>query len=305
MSSFHDLAQVDLNLLVVLEDLLRSRSTTVTARRLGRTQSAVSHSLARLRETFGDRLFFRAGSTLQPTAMAERLEGPLRELLLQARAVTFGKAAPLDPARIERTFVVACADYAEVTIFPRLLPVLRRDAPGIDIVTRFHGNESDRAAQTREVDLAYGARFRALSGLVVQAIGPAKMIVLLRKGHPALSRRLTARRYADLAHVAVMPRGLPGSPADDALDLLGLRRRVVLRTQHFASAAVIVARTDLVVTLPESIARELGRTLGLVSVPVPFPLADVGFEIGFSATLEHDPAHRWFRTRFREAAGTA
>jgi DNA-binding transcriptional LysR family regulator len=302
MSDLHHLARVDLNLLVVLDELLRSRSTTVAAKRLGRTQSAVSHSLARLRATFDDPLLLRAGSVLEPTASAERMQTPLREVLLRAAALVAGSSGAFDPARIERTFVVACADYAEVILMPRLLPVLRRQAPGVDVVTRYLGDDFDRAVQAREVDLAYGTRFRALSGIVVQQVSNERLVALLRRGHPALGRRMTLRRYASLDHVLVAPRGLPGSAVDTALEPLGLSRRVVLRMPHFTAAAVVVSKTDLAVTLPEGLVREVATELGLVSVPLPVAVPGFTFSIGYSSSFEDDAAHRWFRERVVEAA---
>jgi DNA-binding transcriptional LysR family regulator len=302
MSDMHQLAQVDLNLLVVLEDLLRSRSTTVTAKRLGRTQSAVSHALARLRATFDDPLLIRAGSALKATASAERMQAPLRDVLLRAAALVTGSSPAFEPARIDRTFVVACADYAEVILMPRLLPALRQQAPGVAVVTRYLGDDFDRAAQAREVDLSYGTRFRSLSGTVVQPVGHDDLVLLMRRGHPALRRRLTVRRYAALDHVLVAPRGLPGSPVDSALERLGLSRRVVLRMPHFAAAAVVVSKTDLVVTLPEGLAREVAKGLGLVSAALPLVVPGFTFSIGYSSSFENDPAHRWFRQQVLAAA---
>ena len=49
-----DLRYFDLNLLVVFDVLMTERSVTRAAERLGRTQSAISHSLSRLRDQFGD-----------------------------------------------------------------------------------------------------------------------------------------------------------------------------------------------------------------------------------------------------------
>jgi DNA-binding transcriptional LysR family regulator len=296
MSGFHDLAQLDLNLLVVLDELLRSRSTTVAARRLGRTQSAVSHALARLRATLGDPLLVRAGATLRPTTTAERMQAPLRDVLLRAEAL-LARPGTLEPTTIQRTFVLAGADYAEIVVMPRLMPVVRREAPGVDVVTRFLGDDVERAVQAREVDLSFGARFRELSGVVQQVVAEEKMVVLLRRGHPASKQRLTVQRYVALDHVLVTPRGLPGSRVDTALEPLGLSRRVVLRMPHFGAAAVVVAKTDLVVTLPAGIARELSRSLRLVSVPVPFALDGVSFSVGYSSSFADDPTHRWFRER--------
>lgn len=295
MRETHKLAGVDLNQLVVLDELLRTRSTTAAARRLGRTQSAISHALARLRETFDDPLFVRAGAALRPTALAERLQGPLRDVLLGAESIFVRSGVGFDPAAIERTFVVSCTDLAEVLILPRLLPKLRAQAPGAEVVTRFLGDEMERAIQNRDVDLGFGTGFRGLSGVVVEPVLDETMTVLLRRAHPVLRGQLTAKRYAALDHVLVTPRGLPGSSVDSALEPLGLRRRVVLRVPHFVSAAMIVARTDMVVTVPAVLATQVAPRLGLVARPVPFAMRGFTWSIGYSASFRDDPTHRWFR----------
>jgi DNA-binding transcriptional LysR family regulator len=302
MSSAHQLSTVDLNLLVVLDELLRSRSTTKAARRLGRTQSAVSHALARLRATLQDPLFVRAGTALRPTTVAEEIEAPLRKLLSDAQSIVSRSNEAFDPSKLERTFVLGGTDYAEIVLLPRLLPRLRREAPGVNLVTRFLGDEVDRALQAREIDLAYGASLRALSGITVEKVADVPMAMLLRRGHPALKKRMTARTYVELDHVLVAPRGLPGGAVESALEPLGLTRRVVLRMPHFAAAAAVVAETDLVVTLPADFASRMTRRLRLVAVPVPFPVRPSTFRIGFSSTYEGDVSHRWFRQRVLEAA---
>lgn len=126
------------------------------------------------------------------------------------------------------------------------------------------------------------------------------MRVVLRRGHPALERRLTPRRFAALDHVLVTPRGLPGSSVDTALEPLGLSRRIVLRVPHFAAAAIVVAKTDAVVTLPAGFARQVETSLDLISLPAPFPIGGFTFAIAYSTTYVDDPAHRWFRERVLE-----
>jgi DNA-binding transcriptional LysR family regulator len=74
---------------------------------------------------------------------------------------------------------------------------------------------------------------------------------------------------------------------------------------HFGAAAVVASKTDLVVTLPAGFVRQVARGLGLVTLPVPFPLRGFTFSIGYSATFENDPAHRWFRQRVVEAGRQA
>lgn len=302
MNMVHRVGRTDLNLLVVLDELLRTRSTTVAARRLGRTQSAVSHALARLRDAFGDPLFVRVGASLRPTRPAEALAAPVRDLLDRAEALLARADETFDPRRIERTFVLAGTDYAEMLLLPKLIPTLRREAPGVDLVTRFYGDEVERAIQARDVDLAFGARLRALSGVVRADVRTDPMLVLVRRGHPATRRRLTPRAFAALDHVLVAPRGLPGSAVDTALEALGLARRVVLRLPHFAAAAHIVARTDLVVMMPSGFVELVARDLGLVALKSPVAIPPFTFAIAYSAAAENDAAHRWLRERVAQAA---
>jgi len=88
-----DLRRFDLNLLVVFDVLMSERSVTRAADRLGRTQSAVSHSLSRLRAQFGDPLLIKGGARMQPTALA-------LELIEQARPMLGGIARVLSPQHI-------------------------------------------------------------------------------------------------------------------------------------------------------------------------------------------------------------
>lgn len=295
-------ARTDLNLLVVLDDLLRSRSTTVTARRLGRTQSAVSHALRRLRLLFDDPLFVRAGATLRPTSAAERMRAPLRDVMVRAEGVLSRTSIDFDPSRIEQTFTIAGTDYSEILVMPRLLSLVRRRAPGVNIVTRPLGDDVERAIQTREVDLTLGTGFRLISGVAVENIFEDELVVLLRRGHPALQKKLTPRRYAELDHVLVSPRGQPGGIIDSALEPLGLSRRVVLRMPYFGAATIVVAQSDLAVTLPAKLVDVVSKGFGVVSVPVPFSLSGFSFSMAYSTTFKDDPAHRWFRELAVEAA---
>jgi DNA-binding transcriptional LysR family regulator len=294
MKAVH-LASVDLNLLVVLRELLRARNTTVAARRLGRTQSAVSHALQRLRVLLDDKLFVRVGGGLRPTAAAEALAPAVTDILGRAEALLSGSTTVLDPRSLARTFVLGTTDYSELLLLPPLLARLRVEAPQVDLVTAFLGDDIERAIQARDVDLAIATRFRVVSGLIEEHIADQDMCLVVRKGHPATRGRLDARTYASFDHALVTPRGLPGSPVDTALEGLGLRRRVVLRLPHFVVAALVVAESDLVVTQPRSFAEHMAKRAPLVVLPLPIAIRPFRFSIGYSAAVQSDPAHAWFR----------
>src|SRR5258708_34042002 len=82
-----DLRRFDLNLMVVFEVLMAERNVTRSAERLGRTQSAVSHSLSRLRSQPGDPLLIKAGVRMQPTAFPLDLVEQARPMLRRIQSV--------------------------------------------------------------------------------------------------------------------------------------------------------------------------------------------------------------------------
>src|SRR5215469_8983896 len=126
-----DLRRFDLNLLVVFDVLMNERSVTRAAERLGRTQSAVSHALSRLREQFGDPLLLKGGVRMQPTALA-------LELIEQARPMLGGIARVLspqhifDPAASSRVFRLAAPDFM-LSLFSDLMARLAGDAPRVAV----------------------------------------------------------------------------------------------------------------------------------------------------------------------------
>jgi DNA-binding transcriptional LysR family regulator len=65
------LHEFNLNLLVVFVVLMRERSATRAAKKLSRTQPAVSHSLKCLRAMLGDDLFTRVNGGMAPTSIAQ------------------------------------------------------------------------------------------------------------------------------------------------------------------------------------------------------------------------------------------
>jgi DNA-binding transcriptional LysR family regulator len=293
------LRDVDLNLLVVLEDLLVTRSTTATARRLGRTQSAVSHALARLRRTLGDPLFVRAGPVLEPTAMAEALRPQLARALGEVAAVFRGGEA-FDPATHVATVRIVAADFAEIVLLPRVLARLEREAPGIDLHVGFAGDDTERVVREGAADLALGAGMANDGGLLREELYTDRFLGIARRGS-AFAKRPALATYAKAAHVLVSPRGRPGSFVDDALSKLGYQRRIHFTTPHFATAAHVVAESDAVCTMPARLARVFAERLPLSTFEVPFALPTVAVASVFRAARAREPLLGWFRRVLQEA----
>ena len=118
------LREVDANLLVTLDALLVDASVTRAAERLGRSASAISHALAKLREIFADELFVRAGQKLVPTAKAMEL-APTVHVILAGMESLLRPSKPFDPSETSRDFAVPASEAGELILVQPLRQRLR------------------------------------------------------------------------------------------------------------------------------------------------------------------------------------
>jgi len=298
MKNIHE---CDLNLLVVLSELLRTPSVRTVASRLGRTPSAISHALARLRRLLDDPLFVRVGTRLEPTARAQALRPRLQQALGDLSEVLASRPE-FEPTTAERRFVVACADYHELVLWPHLAEALRERAPGLDLTSINAGDGVEQAVTDGPADLGIAVDPRDRPGLRQRALFTERFVVVMRREHPLAGRRLTAKRFAQADHALIAPRGTPGSRVDRELGDRGLSRRICLQTAHFVTAPVIVARTDLLLTIPERVARVFAPQLDLVIARPPVPIPEFTVVMLWAEPNDRDPAHAWLRAQIVEAA---
>ncbi|HEX2734618.1 MAG TPA: LysR family transcriptional regulator [Polyangiaceae bacterium] len=297
MNAVH-VPDLDLNLLRVLAALLRHRSVTLAARMLGLSQSATSHALSRLRRELGDPLFIRDKQGLVTTARAEALAEPLFQLLGDLERV-LTPPAPFDPRQAQNRFSVATNDYAELLVLPKLVHRLGRDAPSVDLWFRALGTQGvHRALEHNDVVIGPSFPSSELDGAIAaRALFEDRFVSVLRKGHPAMRKRWSAEQFAALDHLLVAPGGKPGGTVDTALGRLGLRRRVAVGVPNFAAAPFLVVQTDLVLTVPERVARFIGQTLPLEIIEPPLELPSVTMTLYWHQRFQNDPAHGWLRTQ--------
>jgi DNA-binding transcriptional LysR family regulator len=303
MNNMHhmNLAAMDLNLLRVLDALLTERQLTRAAQRVGLSQPAMSHALARLREHLGDPLFVRTPRGLVPTARAMQLATPLRTALT-ALEQAFAGASAFDPRVARRTFAIAAADYASFVIVPRLVEKLTRVAPHVDLWVHAPAPDPVEQLSLGDVDFVLGPRFgwRELASIHAQTLYHERFVCLVRRDHPRVKRRLDLATYASLTHVFVAPRGRPGGVVDEALGLVGLTRRVGLAVPHFLVAPHVVASSDMVVTLGARVAEPPMRVLPLKLVEAPVELPGFDVQLCWHERTTHDPAHQWLRAQVLE-----
>lgn len=289
-----NLLGVDLNLLVVLDVLLAERSVTRAARRVGLSQPAVSNALSRLRDAFDDPLLVRAGNAMEPTPRALELAASVHHALAALDRV-LSPSPHFDPRDSSHVFRISAADDHELTLLPSLLEELEERAPGIEVSMTRPTRETEDNLRSGQIDLYIGSWSSIPSALHHHLLRHETFACIARRGHPAVRSRLTLKRFTEAGHVLVTPVERPGTVIDTALSDQGLGRRVAFRTPHSLMAPLIVARTDLIATLPRTVATTFARLLPL-NVFSP-PLDAPGFPVHMiwhPRSHEHAP-HRWLR----------
>lgn len=308
MSKAHDaidLHRVDVNLLVALDALARERSVTRAAQRAGVSQSAMSHTLRRLRELFDDPLLVRGRGGMVLTPRAEALAIPLRSGLVSL-ARTLTQPHPFEPEAARRTFRIVSPDLFDVLVLPTLLRRLASEAPGIDLAVVPMPTRLADSLETGEVDLAiypvlldaepFEDGVHVDSELQQRTLFRDSLRCFLRNQHPALSkhRRLSLRAYIALSHILVSPSGEGPGVVDRVLLGQDLERRIALRVPHFASALTIAAQSDLVLTAPRSLS-ECPTASTLACQTAPLELPEHAVTMRWHPRFTEDPAHRWLR----------
>lgn len=304
MSVDHVTATLDLNLLVALDTLLRERSVTAAARHLGLTQSAMSHKLRRLREQLDDPLFISGRHGLTPTPRAQALEAPLRAALYDVTAA-LKVGAPFDPATAQRTFQIAAADLMELAILPEVLSRLEGQAPGLSILMRRRDRASVESLASGKLDLLIqpggrsvpGFELEERAGIARKHLSDEGFSVVARLDHPVLAgrKKLTQKRYLEQGHVLVSPGGGDRGVVDQVLAPRGLTRRIAVSLPHFVAAPFLVARTDLLLTCPTSLARAAAEYAPLRVMEPPFELPRTQLYMYWHQRFQHDAGHRWLR----------
>lgn len=301
-----DLKGLDLNLLRVLDAALETRHVTRAARRLGMSQSALSHAMSRLREALGDELLVRGPGGLVPTARAEAMAVPLRAALTSL-SETLSAPTPFEPAASTRTFRIAAADYAQFVLLPPLLARVQAEAPGVCVwVTPVPAGDALPAAlASGEIDLAIGvtATMGAAPGLFERALFEERFVCLVRADHPTVGETLTLEQYVALPHAFIAPRGRAGGAVDTALAERGLSRNIAVAVPHFLTMPHVIAASDLIVTLAARVAHAFAAMMPLRILPPPLPLPP--FRIGATWHERHqrDPGHAWLRERLASVGG--
>ena len=289
-----NLASLDLNLLVALDALVSEAHVGRAAQRIGLSQPATSHALARLRQIMGDPLLVRVGARMELTPRAQGLRAQLTHALEQVRGVF--SSTDFDPALSTRRFLLAMPDLVVDTLMPLLLKQLEDEAPCIRLdVTPWRNPTmmTDEIAGT--IDVAICCLVEPLPGFHRQRLYADTDVLAVRSGHPVGNKLNRLEVFCNARHVAVIGLRQPEDYIDVWLRGLGIERRIGLAVPTYLQALRMASLTDLVAFVPSRLVKALRDPFSLRLVHPPLnPETDEQF-LFYPSRAEVDPASVWIR----------
>lgn len=293
-----DIRKLDGQLLLVFRELLRTRRTTEAARRLGVTQSTVSHALARLRDLLADPLFVRRPHGLEPTRRALELAPRIDRLIDMAGALMTGEDG-FDPAISERRFRLAAAEFVTALLGGRLVQTFHREAPHASFSLDFlMGVATLEILRRGEIDLALGQFLSVPAGLDAEVLYRDRYCIVARRRHPTIKGAIDKRTYARLPNIFVGRSGETGI-TDATIPSPSIVSTVAL-VPRWLTALTMVSTSDAIATCPRRLAERMAAVLGLQIIDADF--AGPSFAVSAVRRAGHaDPGIDWLLAAVRAA----
>lgn len=294
--------RLDLNLLVALDALLSERSITRAAERLHVTQSAMSNSLARLRDYFKDELLVQIGRRMEATPRAQRLQREVRELLARIDNVVEVDEA-FDPTAVDHLMTIQASDYFLQTVAPVALELAEAERSRVrfEFVTLNEPLRLDRG----EVDLVILPRIFCPLENPTESLLHELMTCVVWRDSPLAADELTFDGYLEAAHVVVRPTSsLP--PVFDQWfgETFGRPRRIEVTSYSLASLPALVVGTHRIATIHRRLARRMAVNLPVVLKPVPVAMPQIELVMQWHASRTEHGSLKWLRGLLKRAVAS-
>jgi DNA-binding transcriptional LysR family regulator len=291
-----DTFNLDTRSLTTLLAVLDEGSVSKAAVRLGVSQSAVSHTLDRLRLALGDALFVKSGRGIVPTRYAVQAGPHIRQILDELHSLASGP--PFSPASAEFSFTIAANDYQRDLLLPGLMRILRQEAPGVRLQVIPSGIPSADMLRKDVCDLIISPHAPETTDIMQRGLMEDHMSVFF---DPACREAPeTVADYLKADHIGILFGVGEKTALEDSLAARGLSRRTVVTVSNFSGLPGFLRGSDMLATAPARMSEHLLKDFG--QAPLPFDYKSFTLLMFWHKRNQTDPAHRWIRNQLNSVA---
>lgn len=284
-----NIKRADLNLLVIVSVLLKERHITRSANLLHMSQPALSHALARARDLFKDELLVRSGNRMTLTPRARELQTKIEEVLAATQAM-FDKGV-FDPSLAEGTIRIRATEGAVIAVLGPLLTRTNTLAPKLAIEVSSHMTNAYSSLSTGGTDIVLDVIDRPLKReFEHQELFSNTLTIVRRRGDRP---KIGLREYSESSHLAVS--GGTNDLLENVLMQLGIVRKIAMKLPGFITAAAVASQSDLLLTLPATLANSASKIFPLQIVRLPYRAPPVALSLIWHKRDHNDPLQKWLR----------
>ena len=300
-----DLYRINLNLLIALDTLIKEKNVTRAAKKLFITQAAMSNNLKQLRQLFNNELLFRNNNQLELTSFAKNL-APRLQNVLKEMEVIIQSGHDFNPTLCDKTFKVGMVDIMATFILPKLIPILKNEAPNIKIsivplIQIYDANHFEN--EKFDIGIARSSENYPLPKSIHRQLvfSDNNNVCVMHPNHPlAKKKKITLDDYANNQHAAWRPDNPHfSSVVNDFLKSKGYPERN--STLHLSYTdtffQVIEASDHLIGTVVNSAAQVYKNKYRFLIKESPIESVAVDFYIAWHRRFDEDMAHRWLRNK--------
>jgi DNA-binding transcriptional LysR family regulator len=289
---------LDLTKIRLLAALGETRRLSTAAARVGLSQSAASHALAKLREQAGDALFVRAAGGVSATPFGERLAEAARDALSLLRN-GLEASRRFDPNTTTREFTVFLSDVGQMVLLPKLLAFMAQAAPRATLRACPVPLEQPAAALAAgEVDLAVGFFTTLVTGFRQSVLFQESYSCVVRADHPNFDEGMSLDAFRTTPRAMADATGMSHAVMEHQLARHGMHAAPKLRVPQFMVLPLVIAQSDLMVVMPTRLAQTFAALVPLKVMPPPMPLPVFDVTAYWHERFNDDAANRWFRRAF-------
>ncbi len=294
-----ELHKLDLNLLKTFHAIHRHHNLSAAAVELGLTQPAISAALKRLRTHFSNPLFVRTAHGMRPTPHADSMAIKIARALDMLREVD--QAATFSRATTTVHYRIYINDVGMLVVMPQVLRHVSEQAPHAKIsIVDLRPDEVVDALDSGEIDLAIGYFLGMPNWARQQTLRKTSYVCAVRSDHPDIGDSLSLEQYLRAKHGMYSTSGSPHSVVDETLARMNLTRDVTLRVPRFAALPFLIARSDLLVTIPQDLGLAFSRLIDIKLFAPPVPLGDFEIKQYWHERHHAEPAFQWLRSVVRK-----
>lgn len=301
MNNIHDqvirLARIDLNLFRVFATIYQEKNLTRAGEQLFLSQSAISHALARLRTHFDDPLFIRERQGVYATPLAKRI-WPYVEQALKLLQQAIESSYAFDPNKDFKQLTIAMNDEIE----PVLLAPIVKHFQQYNSQLCLHSVRIDRKTLAHDLatghfDFAIDVSYPTDANTAHEPLLNDAFVVVCNQNRIKADTTLSIEDYLQAEHIAVSARPTGLAIEDYALSRHGIERRIRLRCQQYESACKLVINSQLLLTIPQSIANDLQQHYPMLILPLPIELEKIALHLYWDKTKSLEQQHAWCKAQ--------